>query len=209
MAGNLALPIRGLVAGLVISAPVGPVNLLCIRRTLEKGWKSGMVSGLGAALADTTYGAIAAFGIGLVIQPLIREQFWIRLFGGIFLMGIGAVYYCRPPRLHKTAKDDSPANSDFVSAFVLSATNPTTVLSFLAVLATLGAGRERSLWQPLVLVAGIFCGSMIWWTLLAGAANRLRSKVTDRSMRWMDHLAAILIGGFGLANLLLSRGRRH
>ena len=209
MAGNLALPIRGLVAGLVISAPVGPVNLLCIRRTLEKGWRSGMISGLGAALADTIYGAIAAFGIGLVIQPLIREQFWIRLFGGIFLIGIGVVYYCRPPRRRKAAEDDSSANSDFVSAFLLSATNPTTVLSFLAVLATLGAGRERSLWQPLVLVAGIFCGSMIWWTLLAGAANRLRSKVTDRSMRWMDRLAAILIGGFGLANLLLSRGRRH
>jgi threonine/homoserine/homoserine lactone efflux protein len=210
MVGNLALPIRGLAAGLVIAAPVGPVNLLCIRRTLEKGWKSGMVSGLGAALADTMYGAIAAFGIGLVIQPLIREQFWIRLFGGIFLMGIGVVYYCRPPRrLAEGRKDDSSANSDFFSAFLLSATNPTTILSFLAVLATLGAGREQSLWQTLVLVAGIFCGSMIWWTLLAGAANRLRSKVTDRSMRWMDHLAAILIGGFGLANLLLSRGRRH
>jgi len=84
---DLELPIRGLAAGLIIAAPVGPVNLLCIRRTLEKGWKSGMVSGLGAALADTLYGAIAGFSITLAIQPLIREEFCIHLVGGIFFNG--------------------------------------------------------------------------------------------------------------------------
>src|SRR5208283_2588501 len=92
MAMDLELPIRGLAAGLIIAAPVGPVNLLCIRRTLEKGWKSGMVSGLGAALADTLYGAIAGFSITLAIQFLIREEFWIRLVGGFLLMVIGVVY---------------------------------------------------------------------------------------------------------------------
>ncbi len=206
---NLALPIRGLAAGLIIAAPVGPVNLLCIRRTLEKGWKSGMVSGLGAALADTVHGAIAVFGISLVIQFVIREEFWIRLIGGIFLVGIGVVYYFKPPRPLGAGEDDSSANSDFVSAFLLNAANPTTIFSFLVVLATLGVGRQRSLWQTSVLVAGIFCGSMIWWTILASAARRLRSRITDRKMRWMDHVAGIVIGGFGLVNIFLSRGRRH
>src|ERR1035441_9120258 len=86
---DLGLPIRGLAVGLIIAAPVGPVNVLCIQRTLEKGWKSGILSGLGAAIADTLYGAIAGFSISLVIQFLIREEFWIRLIGGILLMEIG------------------------------------------------------------------------------------------------------------------------
>ena len=206
---DLELPIRGLAAGLIIAAPVGPVNLLCIRRTLEKGWKSGMVSGLGAALADTLYGAIAGFSITLAIQLLIREEFWIRLVGGILLMVIGVVYYRMPSRSLEAGPDVSSVNSDFVSAFLLNVTNPTTVLSFLAVLATLGIGRQRPLWQTSLLVAGIFCGSMIWWTILVSAANRLRSRITDRTMRWMNHVAAIAIGGFGLANVLLSCGRGH
>jgi threonine/homoserine/homoserine lactone efflux protein len=209
MSVDLGLLIRGLAAGLIIAVPVGPVNLLCIRRTLEKGWRSGMVSGLGAALADTLYGAIAGFGISLLIQLLIREEFWIRVIGGVLLMVIGVVYYCKPPRSLEAGPDDSSANSDFVSAFFLNVTNPTTALSFLAVLATLGVGRQRPLWQTSLLVAGIFCGSMIWWIILVSAANRLRSRITDRAMRRMNHAAGIGIGGFGLVNLLLSRGRRH
>ena len=203
------MPIRGVVAGLIIAAPVGPVNLLCIRRTLEKGWKSGIVSGLCAAVADTLYGAIAGFGITLVIQLLIREEFWIRMIGGIFLAGIGVVYYCKPPRSLHAGEDDSSANSDFASALLLNVTNPTTVLSFMAVLATLGVGRQRPLWQTVFLVAGIFCGSMTWWTILVSTANRLRDRITDRTMRWMNHVAGIAIGGFGLVNVLLSRGYRH
>ena len=113
------------------------------------------------------------------------------------------------PRPLEPGDGGSHAHSDFVSAFLLNAANPTTAFSFLAVLATLGVGRERSLWQTSVLVACIFCGSMIWWTILASAARRLRCRITDRRMRWMDHVAGIVIGGFGLVNILLSRGRRH
>jgi threonine/homoserine/homoserine lactone efflux protein len=208
MVMDLELPIRGLAAGLIIAAPVGPVNVLCIRRTLKKGWKSGMLSGFGAALADTLYGAIAGFSITLVIQFLIREEFWIRLIGGILLMGIGVVYYCKTPGPLEAGGDDS-AHSDVISTLLLTATNPTTVLSFLAVLATLGLGPHRPLWQTSLLVAGIFCGSMAWWTVLASAVNLLRGKVTDRGMRWMNRVAGIAIGGFGLVNVLLSRGHSH
>jgi threonine/homoserine/homoserine lactone efflux protein len=202
---DLELPLRGLAAGLIISAPVGPVNVLCIQRTLQKGWRSGIVSGLGAALVDAFYGAIAGFGISLVIQFLIREEFWIRLIGGILLMGIGVVYYRKPPQPIKAGKDDSSAHSDFVSAFLLTAANPTTVLSFLAVLATLGLGRQRPLWQTSLLVGGIFVGSMTWWTTLAGGAHLLRSKVTDNTMSLMNRVGGIAIGLFGLVNIVLSR----
>ena len=209
MVMDLALPIRGLAVGLIIAAPVGPVNVLCIQRTLEKGWKSGLVSGLGAALADTLYGAIAGFSISLVIQFLIREEFWIRLIGGILLMGIGVVYYRKPPRSLEAVQVRSSANSDFVSTFFLTATNPTTVLSFLAVLAMLGLGKQRPLWQTSFLVAGIFFGSMTWWTILASVASLLRRRITEGTMRWMNRVAGIAIGGFGLVNVLLSRWHRH
>jgi len=204
----LELPIRGLAAGLIIAAPVGPVNVLCIRRTLERGWKSGILSGFGAALADTLYGAVAGFSISLVIQFVVREEFWIRLIGGILLTGIGAMYYFKPPGSLKGDRGES-ANSDFISALLLTVTNPTTVLSFLAVLATLGLGRHRPLWQTSLLVAGIFFGSMTWWTILASAVNLLRNRITDRAMLWMNRVAGIAIGGFGLVNVLLSRGHRH
>jgi len=202
---DLGLPIRGLAAGLIIAAPVGPVNVLCIRRTLKKGWKSGIRSGFGAALADTLYGAVAGFSITLVIEFLVREEFWIRLIGGIFLMGIGVMYYRKTPGPLEAGGDDSP-NSDVVSTLLLTVTNPTTVLSFLAVLATLGLGPHRPLWQTSLLVGGIFCGSMAWWIVLASGVNLLRGKVTDGSMRWMNRIAGIAIGGFGLVNVLLSRG---
>ena len=124
-------------------------------------------------------------------------------------MAIGVVYYFKPPRSLAAGEDESSANSDFVSTLLLTVTNPTTVLSFLAVLATLGLGRPRPLWQTSLLVGGIFCGSMTWWTILASAVNLLRGRVTDRTMRWMNRVAGIAIGAFGLLNVLLSRGHGH
>jgi len=206
---DLEVPVRGLAVGLIIAAPIGPVNVLCIQRTIEKGWKSGIVSGFGAALADTLYGAIAGFSISLVIQFLIREEFWIRMIGGTLLVGIGVVYYHKPPRSLEAVEDAASAHSDLVSTLLLTGTNPTTVLSFLAVLAMLGLGNRRPLWQTSFLVAGIFCGSMTWWTILVSGVNLLRSRVNDQTMRWMNRIAGIAIGGFGLVNLLLSRVHRH
>jgi threonine/homoserine/homoserine lactone efflux protein len=201
---DLELPLRGLVAGFIIAAPVGPVNVLCIQRVLQKGWKAGILSGLGAAVVDTLYGGIAGFSISLVIRFLIREEFWIRLIGGILLIGIGVMYYFKPAGSLGNGKDGSSAHSDFVSAFLLTATNPTTVLSFLAVLAMLGLGTQRPLWQTSLLLAGIFFGSMTWWTILSGGANLMRDKVTENAMRWLNRVGGIAIGAFGLVNLILS-----
>src|SRR5437763_7565735 len=105
---------RGLLAGLFIAAPVGPVNVLCISRTLSKGWRSGLVSGLGAATADALYGCIAGFSITFIIQFLIREEFWIRLFGGIFLVLIGVSYFKRPQSL-STEGEEASGESDYGS----------------------------------------------------------------------------------------------
>jgi threonine/homoserine/homoserine lactone efflux protein len=200
---ELTLIIKGLLAGLAIAVPVGPINVLCASRTLTKGRMAGILSGLGAAAADGVYGAVAGFSITLVIGFLEREEFWIRVIGGIALVGIGVVYFRKPPQSLKDQKTNGGSHSDFVSTFLLTLTNPTTVLSFMAVLTALGMGGHRAWWLTFLLVGGIFCGSMLWWIVLATLVNWLRDRFDDNSMRWMNRIAGVAIGGFGLFTFIL------
>jgi threonine/homoserine/homoserine lactone efflux protein len=199
------LLVRGLLAGLFIAVPVGPVNVLCISRTLSKGWRSGLISGFGAATADMLYGGIAGFSITFVIQFLLREEFWIRLVGGILLVLIGISYYFKKPQSLSAQKQAEPEHSDYISTLLLTLTNPTTVLSFLAILASLGMKEDLASWLTLLLVAGIFCGSMLWWIVLISIVNRLRDRIDDRAMLWMNRIAGVAIGGFGVVTFVLSR----
>ena len=201
---DLRLLVKGALAGLAISASVGPVNVLCISRTIAKGRWAGLISGLGAAIADTLYGAIAGFSISFIISFLLREIFWIRLFGGLLLIGIGIRYYFRKPKELKESQGES-AHSELVTAFLLNLTNPTTVLSFLAVLAMLGMSRQRSWWHTLILLGGIFGAAMAWWTTLALIVGHFRDRVNDRFLCWMNRAAGLAIGAFGAATILLAR----
>jgi threonine/homoserine/homoserine lactone efflux protein len=198
------LLLRGAIAGLAISAPVGPVNVLCVSRTLTRGRWTGIISGLGAAAADTVYGSIAGFSISFVISWLLRELFWIRLVGGALLIAIGAVYYRKRPKTLKEASESDSPGSDAASAFLLNLTNPTTVLSFLAVLAILGLSEHRTWMLTIFLVAGIFAGAMFWWILLALVAGHFRQRFNDRGMVWMNRIAAGAIGAFGLITMGLA-----
>ncbi len=170
---------------------------------------SGLLSGLGAAAADAFYGAIAGFSISLVINFLMREEFWIRVVGGILLVGIGIVYYRKPPQSLARNEEGSSVHSDFVSTFLLTLTNPTTVLSFMAVLTALGMGGHRAWWLTLLLVAGILCGSMLWWIVLVTLVNWLRDRFNDNSMRWMNRIAGLAIGGFGIFTFVMGMAHRH
>jgi threonine/homoserine/homoserine lactone efflux protein len=192
----------------MIAMPVGPVNILCIHRTLEAGWKSGVISGLGAAAADMLYGGIAGFSITLVVQFLVRELFWIRLFGGVLLVVIGISYFFkRPDPLNAQKQDRASAYSDLRSTFLLTLTNPTTVLSFLALLAALGMGDPRRWWLTVFLIGGIFCGSMAWWIVLSSIVNHFRGRFSDRILLLMNRFAGLAIGGFGVAAFVFSRSR--
>jgi threonine/homoserine/homoserine lactone efflux protein len=201
---EINLLIRGMIAGFIIAAPVGPVNVFCIHRTVEKGWKAGVIAGVGAAAADTLYGAIAGFSISFVIALLIRQVFWVRLFGGILLIGIGASYLVRSPQPLDPSKDRAD-HSDVISALLLTLMNPTTVLSFLAVLAALRMDEHRPWWQTAVLVAGIFFGLMAWWIVLSAVVNHFREKIHGRMMLWMNRVAGLAIAGFGIVTLIFSR----
>jgi threonine/homoserine/homoserine lactone efflux protein len=198
---------KGLMAGLAIAVPVGPVNVLCASRTLSKGRLSGLMSGLGAATADALYGAIAGFSITFLIEFLERQEFWIRVFGGILLVGIGIMYFRKPANALNPRNDDGSVHSDFASTLLLTLTNPTTVLSFVAVLAGLGMGGQRAGWLTFLLVGGIFLGSMLWWVILVLLVNRFRDRFDAQAMRWMNRIAGLAIGGFGIVTFLI--GIKH
>jgi len=201
---QLELLLRGVLAGLAIAAPVGPVNVLCMSRTITKGRWHGIISGMGAAAADTFYGSIAGFSITFVIDWMLREKFWIHIVGGLLLIAIGIVYWVKKPKSLKDAGGES-AHSEFVTTLVLALTNPTTVLSFLAVLAILGLGESRPKILTLFLVAGIFAGSMLWWIVLALITGHFRERFDDRAVARMNRIAAFAISGFGVATMLMAR----
>jgi len=204
---SLELLARGIAAGLAIAAPVGPVNVLCISRTIARGPRAGLISGLGAATADTIYGAIAGFSITFLIDFLEREEFWIRVVGGLLLVGFGVMYFRKKVPVVSLPGEDGVAGSDYSSTLLLTLTNPTTVLSFLAVLAGLGMPGHRLWWLTFLLVAGIFLGSMLWWVTLVLMVNRFRDRLDQRAMRTLNRIAGLAIGGFGIVTFIL--GLKH
>lgn len=195
--------IKGMVIGFSIAAPVGPIGVLCIRRTLADGFLTGLVSGLGAATADAMYGVIAAFGLTAVSAFIIGGQIWLRLVGGVFLCYLGIKTLFAEP---SGVSDDAPTNGlpgAYSSTFFLTLTNPLTILSFAAIFAGLGLieGVGDYLAASLM-VLGVFVGSASWWLLLSGGVSLLRSKFTPAGLRWVNRIAGVIIAGFGVLALI-------
>lgn len=188
--------------GLSIAAPVGPIGILCIRRTLANGMMSGLVSGLGAATADALYGSIAASGLTVIALALSEYQQSIRLAGGLFLLYLAYVTWTSRPSAEATARVAGDLLGCYLSTLFLTLANPMTVMSFAAVFAGLGLGSAGDFLTSGLLVGGVFCGSVLWWLLLAGFTCRLRSRFDSRSMLVVNRLSALLIFGFAVISLL-------
>jgi threonine/homoserine/homoserine lactone efflux protein len=204
----LAFFMKGLLLGFSIAAPVGPIGVLCIRRTLADGRAAGLVSGLGAATADALYGGVAGLGLTFFSQSLIRAQGWLRLFGGLFLCFLGIkTFLAKPAAQAATAARSRGLAGAFASTFALTLTNPATLLSFAAAYAGLGAvraGQEPGATAALVL--GVFWGSALWWLVLSGSVERLRARTAGRSLRSINRISGIILFGFGLSALALGIG---
>jgi threonine/homoserine/homoserine lactone efflux protein len=197
--------LKGLVLGLSIAAPVGQIGVLCIRRTLTEGMKSGFVSGLGAATADAIYGGVAAFGLTAISALLVGAQLWLRLAGGLFLVLLGLkTLFQRPAALHygRSARTLLMA---YLTTFLLTLANPTTIISFVAIFAGLQAGNSAHSSGAGVdagwMVIGVFAGSTLWWLLLSFTIDRLRGRFRVLPLEWINRVSGGIITTLGFGAL--------
>ena len=200
-----ALLLKGLVMGFSIAAPVGPIGVLCIRRTLGSGILHGVVSGLGTASADAIYGCVAAFGVTAVSDFLLGSQFQLRLVGGLFLLYLGVATFRSVPAREAAKAGEGRTGGlagAYASAFFLTLTNPITIVSFAAVFAGLGLGAvPEGRASAALLVFGVFAGSMLWWLLLSGSVHLLRSRFDHTRLVWVNRLSGLVIAAFGVASI--------
>ncbi|MCB0046254.1 MAG: LysE family translocator [Caldilineaceae bacterium] len=203
---DLEFVVRGWALGFAIAAPVGPIGVLCIQRTLNSGRLNGFVSGLGAATADAFYGFVAAFGLAFVSGFLLAQQRWLALIGGLFLCYLAVRTFTAEPALQPAVTDAGRKRSirtAYVSTFLLTITNPVTILAFTAIFAGMGLVSEADSYSAAgLIVLGVFMGSASWWLLLSGGVSLLRDRITPGVMRWINRLAGMTIGVFGLVAIM-------
>ena len=199
---DASLFLRSLVIGFSIAAPVGPIGVLCIRRTLAYGRAAGLVSGLGAASADSVYGAVAAFGLSFIAGFLIGYQDPLKIIGGLFLLYLGyRTLFSKPQGGEGELKRESLV-SDYISTFFLTLTNPMTILAFAAVFTGLGlVGESRDLISALVIVFGVFLGSGLWWFILSAGVGLIGQKMGPDILLWVNRISGVVIMLFGVAAL--------
>ena len=196
--------IRGLLIGFSIAAPVGPIGVLCIRRTLAEGRLAGFLSGMGAASADMFYGAVAAFGLTAVQDLLLGQSDWLRLVGGIFLLYLGVKTFLSKPAQQTAITSRGGLFGAYLTTFFLTITNPITILSFIAIFAGLRLAETNGDYiSATFMVLGVFLGSAAWWLTLSTGVSFLRDKFTPALLTWVNRLAGAIIFVFGLVALFL------
>ena len=193
---------QGLLIGLAIAAPVGPIGLLCIRRTLRDGRLVGLATGLGAATADGTYGLIAATGLA-VTGLLVSHGDWMRLGGGLLIVYLGVTTFLRglkdqPHDPAKAPPSHAPLKA-WATTFLLTITNPATILAFVGMISGLSKGAESGPDAAYWLVLGVFCGSALWWLILVSITALLRGLISDRFMRLIDFASGGILTIWGLS----------
>lgn len=203
-----ALFLKSLFIGLSIAAPVGPIGLLCIQRTLAHGRTIGFLSGLGAALADACYGAIGALGVSAVIASMVAARVPLALGGAAFLAWMGIQLLRAPVATQaRSAQDATTPLKAMLSVFALTLANPMTILSFIAVFASVATGHVGGAGTATSMVLGVFLGSALWWLGLSTGVSMVRHKLSARAMQFINRLSGALLLGFAayqLSTLLTS-----
>jgi len=196
-----SLFVQSLWIGLSIAAPVGPIGLLVIQRTLRHGGAVGLATGLGAAVADAVYGAVGAFGVSALIQALQGARVPLALVGGAFLLWLAWRTW---PRATAAAAAGADVKSgpgllaSFAGTFVLTLSNPATILSFIAIFGAVLGGMAGAAASPWWMVAGVLVGSALWWLCLCGVVARLRQRFDERAQRWVGRASACMLAAFAL-----------
>ncbi len=191
--------LKGLIAGFVAAVPIGPVGTLCIKRSLTHGRLSGLCTGLGVATADTVYGSIAAFGLATISDFLIGHKVWMQAAGAVFLLYIGIkIFFERPEANPSGNSDGTTLAKDYLSALVITLTNPVTILLLAVIFAGLGLGGAMDYWAASLLVLGVFWGSVIWWVILSNFAAAFKRTFTENRLVWVNRVTGIIIVLFAL-----------
>ena len=203
----LVFLLKGVLVGIIIAVPTGPVGVLCIRRTILHGRLAGFVSGLGAASADAVFGIIAGFGLTFVSDVLLGFQDWLRLGGAAFLLYIGvSALRADPLAGSRQQRDPETLLADYASTFALTLTNPITILAFLAIFAAIGfSGAEATLGRAAILVLGVWLGSLLWWAGLAFGAGLMRMSFDRHHLIWISRGSGgiLVLSGMGLLGSLV------
>jgi len=192
------LAAKGFALGFAIAAPLGPIGALCINRTLQRGFWAGVAGGLGTAIADAFYGALAALGFAAFSAFLAQIDGPMRLIGGLAMIWLGWVgMKPKPPRpaAEIGARD---LIGTIGATFLLTVTNPTTILSFAIFFAGLGLASSADTLSALLVVAGVFSGSLAWWIILSGGVSLIRHKLSDNFALWVGRISGGLILAFGV-----------
>lgn len=204
----VTLFVKGFVIGFIIAAPVGPINIMCVRRTIVHGRLAGLVSGCGAAVADTVLGAIAIFGLAFLSEFLIGERFWLAVGGALFLTVLGIRSLTKPPPKLVSGRDPTNLIGDFTSTFVLTLSNPITMLSFFGIFAAFGVHPDERIgpddWAALL---GVLAGSTAWWLTLIGLAGMFHGRFTVSGLVWANRITGVVMLVFA-AVVLVEVARR-
>ena len=191
---------KGILLGLVVSVPLGPVGALCIQRTISKGYKAGLLAGLGAAFADLIYALIAGFGISVIIDWLIKARKWIHACGSIiFLIMAYKVFYTNPAiQVRRNRQQKNYPLEDFMTTFLLTFSNPTPVFVFMAAFAGFIVRDEVDYHNIVLSIVGVFIGCMAWWVVLASVVNIFRSKIRLRHLLLVNKITGVVVFIFAL-----------
>jgi threonine/homoserine/homoserine lactone efflux protein len=195
---------RGWILGLSIAAILGPIGVLCVRRTLSSGFTVGWLSGMGAATADAAYASLAAFGVTALTAVLVEQRQWLRLVGGLFLLYLGLRTFRARPALSPALGGASAGGlvGAYGSTLLLTLSNPMTIMSFVAIFAGLGLGVVGGMFAGAALVLGVFLGSATWWLILACITSLFRTRLTPPVFRLVNMASGLIILGFGVQSLV-------
>ena len=191
--------LKGLIIGFAMAVPIGPIGIMCIRKTLAEGHSRGLMIGLGGATADSLYGVIAAFGLTFVSDLIARQELWVHLVGGALLLFLGVRTFRARRKDPILPFDNKGLLVSFASSFVLALTNPVTIFAFIAVFAAFGLGRQLTVIAAYLLVFGVFAGSFLWFLTLSFVATFFRKKLNRGGLRVVNRIAGVLIILSGVA----------
>ena len=208
---NFSLLWKGFMIGIAVSVPLGPLGMLCIKRTVNKNWKSGFLSGLGIASSDALYAVIAGFSLTIIIDFIRSYEIYFQVLGASMVVLLGLYIFLSNPAkdIQKFQRNGTSYVQDFLTAFLLTFTNPLSVFVFIAIFTSYSLVLELSqLFEALLIIGGIFIGGATWWFILTGLANLFKHKLTINTLWWANKIIglSVILIAVGLFVFLVFNG---